>query len=226
MNTQTTTAGTARSHSALLRVAHDPAWRKLSTKIVGSLLGFLIVALTVIGATLYLSWQLEGSAAAINVTGSLRMTSFRLSLGIAGMAEPERREAAAADARRQLGVLDDTLAQLRHGDPQRPLFLPPAPAIRQAFERVTEHWATRLRPEALALLAQPGIERERAWAFQRDAEVFVTDVARLVQQIERDSETRTFWLRGSQLLLLAFATAGTVSIIYLLFNLIDRKSVV
>ncbi|AXA90691.1 type IV pili methyl-accepting chemotaxis transducer N-terminal domain-containing protein [Massilia sp. YMA4] len=220
MNTQTTTAGTARSHSALLRVAHDPAWRKLSTKIVGSLLGFLIVALTVIGATLYLSWQLEGSAAAINVTGSLRMTSFRLSLGIAGMAEPERREAAAADARRQLGVLDDTLAQLRHGDPQRPLFLPPAPAIRQAFERVTEHWATRLRPEALALLAQPGIERERAWAFQRDAEVFVTDVARLVQQIERDSETRTFWLRGSQLLLLAFATAGTVSIIYLLFNLI------
>lgn len=220
MNTQTTTAAAARPHGALLRVAHDPAWRKLSTKIVGSLLGFLIVALTVIGATLYLSWQLEGSAAAINVTGSMRMTSFRLSLAVAGMAEPERRAVAAAEARRQVGVLDDTLAQLRHGDPQRPLFLPPSPQIRQAFERVTEHWATRLRPEALALLAQPDIERERAWAFQRDAEVFVTDVARLVQQIEQDSETRTFWLRGSQLLLLAFATAGTVSIIYLLFNLI------
>ncbi|WEF34387.1 type IV pili methyl-accepting chemotaxis transducer N-terminal domain-containing protein [Pseudoduganella chitinolytica] len=220
MNSQTSTAAAPRTTSALLRVAQDPAWRKLSTKIVGSLLGFLIVALTVIGATLYLSWQLEGSAAAINVTGSLRMTSFRLSLAVSGMAEPARREASVLEARQQMAVLDDTLAQLRHGDPQRPLLLPPAPAIRQTFERVTEHWATRLRPETLALLAQPDIEPAQAWSFQRDAEVFVTDVARLVQQIEQDSETRTFWLRGSQLLLLALATAGTVSIIYLLFNLI------
>ena len=51
------------------------AWRKLSTRIVVLLLGFLCVALSVIGATLLLSWQLEGSAAAINVTGSLRMDS-------------------------------------------------------------------------------------------------------------------------------------------------------
>ena len=216
-----TTASTAPHPAlALLRGSHDPAWRKLSTKIVGSLLGFLVVALTVIGATLYLSWQLEGSGAAINVTGSLRMTSYRLSLAIAGMTEPGRREVAAADARRQLAVLDETLAQLRHGDPQRPLLLPPAQPIHQSFERVSEHWKARLRPQVMALLAQPNVEPARAWAFERDAAAFVDDVAQLVQLIERDSETRTFWLRGSQLVLLALATAGTVSIIYLLFNLI------
>ncbi|GGC06510.1 nitrate/nitrite sensor protein [Pseudoduganella buxea] len=224
MNSQTRPstagAGVRWAPMALLRGAHDAAWRKLSTKIVGSLLGFLAVALTVIGATLYLSWQLEGGAAAINVTGSLRMTSFRLSLAVTGLADPRRREPAAAEVRAQVAALDSALAQLRHGDPQRPLFLPPSPAIRQAFDQVTAHWTTRLRPAAMALLGQPAIEPARAWEFQHDAEIFVADVARLVQQIEQDSETRTFWLRGSQLLLLAFATAGTVSIIYLLFNLI------
>ena len=50
-----------------------PTWQRLSTKIVTVLLGFLVVALIAIGAALYLSWQLEGSSAAINETGSVRM---------------------------------------------------------------------------------------------------------------------------------------------------------
>ena len=55
-------------------------WHKLSTRIVGLLLSFLAVALLVIGSTLLLSWQLEGSAAAINVAGSLRMDSYRMAM--------------------------------------------------------------------------------------------------------------------------------------------------
>ena len=39
---------------------------KLSRKIVGTLFVFFLVALSAIGMTLYLSWQLEGVAAAIN----------------------------------------------------------------------------------------------------------------------------------------------------------------
>ena len=46
---------------------------KLSRKIVGMLVVFFVVALSAIGLTLYLSWQLEGVAAAINDAGSQRM---------------------------------------------------------------------------------------------------------------------------------------------------------
>ncbi|GGY35256.1 nitrate/nitrite sensor protein [Pseudoduganella albidiflava] len=196
------------------------AWNRLSTKVVGSLLAFLMVALTVIGATLYLSWQLEGSGAAINVTGSLRMHSLRLELAVAGTADPARRDAARADGASQLVRIDAVLETLRVGDPQRPLFLPPSAIIRRGFEHVAGRWHSDLRPAAAALLAQPAIASPQARAFQAQADSFVRDVSGLVEAIERDSENRTFWLRGSQLMLLAFAVGGTVCIVYLLFNLI------
>ncbi|MBJ7311194.1 type IV pili methyl-accepting chemotaxis transducer N-terminal domain-containing protein [Rugamonas sp. CCM 8940] len=196
------------------------AWQKLSTKIVGMLLGFLTIALMVIGATLYLSWQLEGSAAAINVTGSLRMNSYRLSLALYALADGAERGTPHATARRQVLAVDSTLSQLRQGDPQRPLFLPPASAIRTSFNQVTQRWQTGLRPLAVGILEQRTVSAQSTQAFQYQAEQFVGQVNALVQLIEQDSEARTFWLRASQLLLLALALVGTVCIIYLLFNLI------
>ena len=53
---------------------------KLSRKIVGMLAAFFLVALAAIGMTLYLSWQLEGVAAAINDAGSQRMRTYRMIL--------------------------------------------------------------------------------------------------------------------------------------------------
>ncbi|QGZ37978.1 two-component system nitrate/nitrite sensor histidine kinase NarX [Pseudoduganella flava] len=204
----------------MLRASPHAAWSRLSTKVVGSLFGFLAVALSVIGATLYLSWQLEGSGAAINVTGSLRMNTYRLSVTLAGMTDAERRDAARSEGMRQLAVVDGTLEQLRHGDPQRPLFLPPSSVIRGGFGRLADRWQNELRPRAATLLAQQAVAPAEVWAFQQQADTFVRDVSGLVQAIEHDSENRTFWLRGSQLMLLTFAVGGTVSIVYLLFNLI------
>ena len=195
-------------------------WQKLSTKIVGMLLGFLTIALMVIGSTLYLSWQLEGSAAAINVTGSLRMNSYRLSIALDALADGAERGTPHATARRQVLAVDSTLSQLRQGDPQRPLFLPPAAPIRAAFNQVARQWQTGLRPLAVAILEQDAVAPRTTQAFQYQAEQFVGQVNALVQLIEQDSEARTFWLRASQLLLLALALVGTVCIIYLLFNLI------
>ena len=51
---------------------------KLSAKLVGIQVFFLAVALVSIGLTLLVSWRLEGSAAAINDAGSLRMRTYRL----------------------------------------------------------------------------------------------------------------------------------------------------
>ncbi|MES2323564.1 MAG: type IV pili methyl-accepting chemotaxis transducer N-terminal domain-containing protein [Pseudomonadota bacterium] len=197
---------------------HEPSTplrSKLSTKIVGALLGFLLLALSVILATLYLSWQLEGSSAAINDTGSVRMNSYRL----AGLLAQEPQDAAAVKS--QLDQIAGTLAQLREGDPQRPLLLPSTKAIRSRFDAIETEWQGRLRPAAEAMIALDGAARRAALAsFQAHTERFVGRVDTLVKTIEQDSETRTSWLRASQLGLLGLAMVGTVSLIYLMFSMI------
>jgi two-component system nitrate/nitrite sensor histidine kinase NarX len=196
-----------------------PSRHKLSTKIVGALVGVLSLALSAIGLTLYLSWQLEGSAAAINDTGSVRMSSYRLAILLSRAGDPELN--VHTDAGRQMAAIGSTLAQLRQGDPQRPLFLPPSAAIHDEFEQIASQWHRELRPAAQALLREQGEARQHSLAqFQVRTDRFVTRVNALVQMIERDSETRTFWLRASQLALLALALVGTVSLIYLMFSLI------
>lgn len=197
--------------------ARAPARRtrqKLSSKIVSALLGFLALALVAIGMTLFLSWQLEGSAGAINETGSLRMHSYRLSLLLS---EPSTRPGAAAA---QIETIDRTLAQLARGEPQRPLFLPPRADIQREFSQISAAWRDSLRPAAQALLRQGGAP-QAAWpAYRQLTDQFVGRVDALVRLIEHDSEHRTFWLRASQMVLLGMAICGTVSIIYLLFMLI------
>lgn len=201
----------------MLKPALFAGWHKLSTRIVGLLLSFLAVALLVIGSTLLLSWQLEGSAAAINVAGSLRMDSYRLAM-LAGQLDTD--PTAPGQLGGQLKRIDATLDLLERGDPQRPLFLPPTSAIRGVFIDVRRQWRAELAPRAGALLARDPTPPADVRAVQQLSERFVQRVDLLVQHIERDSEGRTFWLRASQLLLLAFALVGTVSIIYLLFGMI------
>jgi two-component system, NarL family, nitrate/nitrite sensor histidine kinase NarX len=198
-----------------------PTWQRLSTKIAGVLLGFLCLALVAIGATLMLSWQLEGSSAAINETGSLRMHSYRLAMLLARVVnEPEVADPRiAVDA--ELHAIEGTFAGLERGDPQRPLFLPPNARIRDRFERVSERWLTSIQPMAYAVLESRGTSKRIAWnVYEGEVDSFVHDVDGLVQSIERDSELRTFWLRASQLVLIAMALGGTVAIIYLMFILI------
>ena len=43
---------------------------------------FLLLALVIIAVTLWVSWQLEGGAAAVNEAGRMRMQAYRLSLSI------------------------------------------------------------------------------------------------------------------------------------------------
>ena len=196
-----------------------PERYSLSTKIVGALVGFLSLALAAISFTLYLSWQLEGSAAAINDAGSLRMNSFRLSnmLLRASAGDAAAGDAAAA----QVAAIATTLVQLRQGDPARPLLLPATKVIRKDFDQLTTQWHDRLRPAALQLIGMNGTARQQALAkFDIDTEAFVAQADALVRLIERDSEARTFWLRASQLALLALALAGTISLLYLMVALI------
>ena len=198
-----------------------PTWQRLSTKIVGALLGFLCLALLAIGTTLMLSWQLEGSAAAINETGSLRMHSYRLTVLLARTINTPGEDGVFAAAGDELNAIDDTFSRLQRGDPQRPLFLPPTSRIRNGFQRVYGRWHTAFRPLASEVMTLQNDMRRGAWhRFQGEVDGFVHEIDNLVQAIERDSELRTFWLRASQLALIALALSGTVAIIYLMFLLI------
>lgn len=198
-----------------------PAWQQLSTKIVSVLLGFLVFALMAIGATLFLSWQLEGSSAAINEAGSLRMQSYRVSMALSRwIHEPDQVDAQQFVAT-ELQAIENKFTLLQKGDPQRPLFLPPTAAIRDEFRVVSGQWHQTLLPLVHTMLTQQNPERLASWkSYHPQVDAYVATVDSLVKMIEKDSEKRTFWLRSSQLMLVALALAGTVVVIYLMFLLI------
>jgi two-component system nitrate/nitrite sensor histidine kinase NarX len=197
-----------------------PGHLRLSTRIAGALVGFLLLALTAIGTTLWLSWQLEGSAAAINETGSVRKQEYRLAMLLARDVHAPG-GAYARDARAQIAAIDATLALIARGDPQRPLGLPPAAAIRTAFDVATLRWQRELRPLALQVLQARDEDRlPPLRQFLAGVDDYVGEIDAIVGLIERDNEMRTFWLRSSQLALMALAMGGTVVLVYLMFSLI------
>ena len=109
-----------------------PRGRTLSAKLgaIGALL--LMLALASIGLTLWVTWQLEGGAAAVNEAGRLRMQTWRLAQGVADTTQLAERAA----------QFDRSLALLDAGDPARPLAVPRDAATRAALADVRAQWQT------------------------------------------------------------------------------------
>ncbi|WP_253699819.1 type IV pili methyl-accepting chemotaxis transducer N-terminal domain-containing protein [Cupriavidus pauculus] len=180
-----------------------PLRYRLSTRIILLSLVSLLAVLAMIAGTLYLSWKLEGAGAAINDAGSLRMRANRVAieLSLSAAGKPHTLTS-------QIAALDRTLAQLRKGNPARPLFVPDDPAIHAQLEAVLADWSERLKPMALA---------GQAAAYVQALPGFVDQADRLVGQIEQNSARKTDMLRLSQVGLAAMACVGTVAVIYLLY---------
>ncbi len=197
-----------------------PVRLRLSTRIAGALVGFLLLALAAIGATLWLSWQLEGAGAAINETGSLRRHEYRLAM-LLGREVHTPGAGFDQAARRQIALIDSTLVLIARGDPQRPLGLPPTTAVRTSFDLLAQRWHRDMRPLAQQVLAAQGADRVTVLRrFLAGTDAYVAGIDEVVQLIERDNEVRTFWLRSSQLALMALAVGGTVVLVYMMFSLI------
>lgn len=60
---------------------HTRHW-SLGAKMALVVAPFLLLALGTIAATLWVSWQLEGGAAAVNEAGRMRMQAYRMSLSV------------------------------------------------------------------------------------------------------------------------------------------------
>ncbi|MDR3097756.1 MAG: type IV pili methyl-accepting chemotaxis transducer N-terminal domain-containing protein [Paraburkholderia sp.] len=186
-----------------------PFRRRLSTRIVVLSTVVLAIVLTMIGGTLWLSWQLEGAGAAINDAGSLRMRANAVAIELweTRLGKPSRLDA-------QVDQLNETLRQLREGNAARPLFLPADVLIRQQFDRVSTAWHERL---------EPAVQRDRASGVGEPSAYlallpgFVDDANHLVVLIERENAHKTAWLRTSQIALAALSCVGTVAIVYLLY---------
>ena len=169
----------------------------LATKfvIVGGTL--LALAIASIGLTLWVTWQLEGGAAAVNEAGRMRMQAWRLAATQAGSAP----EAVQPLLRR----LEQTLALLRAGDPSRPLFVPWTDDVRSDFEAVQRQW-TALR-DAWSSAPAPAVVTQRT-------EDFVGAVDRLVSAIEHQLSRWTAILNVIQMAMMALAIASAVVSLY------------
>ena len=189
---------------------------KLGVRLVSVSIAGLVFGLAMVMGTLWLSWALEGAAAAINDTGSLRVQSVRIGLTISQPVIDQ------AQVRQQINGLNETLDNLRRGDPQRPLRLPSSDAVQQQFERVSLAWKETLDATLDEVLRNPAQHSAAVRSYLDDLTRFVREADRLVSLIEVENARDTAYLRGSQLALIMLMLAGCVAIIYLLYGWVIR----
>jgi two-component system nitrate/nitrite sensor histidine kinase NarX len=178
----------------------------LSTRILAVSIAALVIALVMILGTLWLSWQLEGAAAAINDTGSLRMRASRLALHLT--TNPDNQ---GQIVNREISELEKILLDLQHGNPQRPLFLPDVAAVHTQMNAVVGLWQTQLKPAALNGLAGHGQH------YLKILPEFIEQTNLLVSLIEADNAGKITLLRMSQGVLILITCVGTLTMIYLLY---------
>ncbi len=172
----------------------------LTGKLVAMGATFLTFALLSIGMTLWVSWHLEGGAAAVNEAGRLRMMTWRMAASVEQPVAP-------AELQRQVQGFDTSLELLRTGDPARPLFVPWSDASSERFEEVRASWQV-LRER------WTGPEPQVRPQVLREADAFVGEVDRFVAAIETELARWTALLHAVQLTLMALALFGSVALLY------------
>ena len=177
-----------------------PRTTSLFKKLVSIGVGLLVVALASIALTTWVTWQLEGGAAAVNEAGRLRMQTWRLVSAV--QADVPR-----AELQGLVGQFDQSLALLRTGDPSRPLFMPWDEQVTQRFAAVDFLWQGQ-RPR---WLAEPA---PTAQASLQAAGEVVAASDRLVLAIEQQLSRLTAILNLSQFVMLALTIGGAVVMLY------------
>ncbi|WP_374677313.1 type IV pili methyl-accepting chemotaxis transducer N-terminal domain-containing protein [Piscinibacter sp.] len=110
----------------------SPQTWTLGTKLALVASPFLLFGMVLISVTLWVSWQLDGGAAAVNEAGRMRMQTYRIALTVS------TGDRAALPA--LVKEFEASLAVLHHGDPDRPLFLPWDEEVAQRFAMVESDW--------------------------------------------------------------------------------------
>ncbi len=159
----------------------------------------LLIAFASISLTLWVTWQLEGGAAAVNEAGRMRMQAWRL--------VPALHSAGAPQIGSLLAQFDQSLEILRTGDPARPLFVPSDHRAQQAFADVQRGWLA-LRADWTA----PTLPSAADAAGQ--AEAFVNRIDKFVSAIEQNLSRLTTILNAVQFMMVALVIISAVALLY------------
>ncbi|RFU44098.1 type IV pili methyl-accepting chemotaxis transducer N-terminal domain-containing protein [Paraburkholderia sp. DHOC27] len=170
----------------------------LTAKLAALVATLLTLALASIGLTLWITWQLDGGAAAINEAGRMRMQTYRMALILR-----ESPSQANELARR----FDNSLALLQHGDPVRPLFVPWNDEARARFAEVRQQWQV-LRPRWTSPVPPTPDQ------IMRDANRFVILIDAFDSAIEAQLARWTAILNGAQTGLLVLAIGSSLALLY------------
>jgi len=177
----------------------QPKHWSLGTKLALVGAPFLLLALLSTAATLWVSWQLDGGAAAVNEAGRMRMQAYRMALAIG---TDERGVLA-----QQVLEFEKSLNTLRHGDVERPLFVPWDNAVRAGFALVEQDWRgfqerwIQVRPDNVE-----GLSAETV--------VFTTHINAFVMGIESHIAHWTAMLHLLQMSMLAMAVSGAAVLLF------------
>ncbi len=196
---------------------------KIREKITGLLVFYFLIAMTAIGFTLYVSWQLEGGAAAINDAGKERMRTYRIAYLLTQHVQ-QPSPVLEADIRQEIVRFEKTLAELEHGNPQRPLFVPDDPMIQKQMQVLHDTWGQDMKPRIEQLLSPAAeVDRQQQLAAYRPAnERFVDGVDGLVAMVESSNAQATTLLRSIQIALVVVALLGTILLDYIFSLLLVR----
>lgn len=173
----------------------------LGAKLAATGLPFLLLGFLATTLTLWVSWQLDGGAAAVNEAGRLRMQAYRLAWTTA-LDQPAQERA------RQVARMDDSLALLARGDAVRPLQMPWDDAVRARFAQVQASWSTLRERHTGGAAGTPA-------ALDADTAALVAHIDALVGEVERRLAWYTTVLHLLQMGLLVVGTVGAAVLVVL-----------
>ncbi|TDR31536.1 histidine kinase [Hydromonas duriensis] len=183
--------------------------KSLSTRLLISVVVWLICAIVFTGYTLLLSWELENGGMAINNAGSLRKRTFQIAL-LYNQA-PDSFEL--QNEQREFEAVLDGLSTFGQGKqllPNNHTVSQQVTYLKQQWQQVILPWYAQLRVEGQTVNLNN----------RQPLDAFANDLNTLVKMIENDNTVSIQLLRLFQKLLLAMTVVTAVTGIYLLFRLV------
>src|SRR6516225_6481320 len=168
----------------------------------------LLASLCAIAALVYMSWQIEGGASAVNESGRMRMQAFRMVLS-AGTNDAQALS-------RQVAEFERSLQVLRSGDAERPLFVPWDDTVRQRFAVVERDWAAfRGR-----LIDSTGPGAAAPTTLGQDAGAFTSSIDALVSGIEAHLSRWVAMMHLLQVAMMGVALIGAALLVHTGFRFV------
>ena len=182
----------ALRHSLLIRIA-------------GAMTIVALVVLAGMGSAVLIAETTHGNAAAINLAGSLRMQSYRLSTLVLIAQTQAANDNYRREIERAIATFEQSLNSPVLTNPAIADASSQSAAARQA---VVLHWQQRIKPMFVALAGRQGAPGDMSALLER-THAFVADINILVNQIEQDTDSRIRFLRTTVSVTL-FITLGVV----------------